>query len=147
MKRLALPAFALAVVLSGGVTGCSNDPSATAVEQPASAPAGQLAAGRVDAAQFATVIAQPGVQIIDVRTPQEFSDGHIENAVNIPLQRSDFAQRVSKLDPNGTYAVYCRSANRSKAAVTEMTKAGLNNVYELAGGTVAWTAAGRPLVR
>ena len=148
MNRFGLSALAIAVVLGGGLTGCSSDPTATAVGQVAQAPAGQLAApGRVDAAEFAAVIARPGVQILDIRTPQEFADGHIQGAVNIPLQQSDFADRVSQLDPKGTYAVYCRSSSRSKAAVAEMTSAGLTNVYELTGGTIAWTADGRSLTR
>ncbi len=147
MKRLGLPVLAIAVVFGGGLTGCSNDPTATAARQVASAHAGQIAAGRVNAAEFATVIAQPGVQILDIRTPQEFAEGHIQGALNLPLQQSDFAERVSQLDPNAGYAVYCRSSSRSKAAVAEMNSVGLTNVYELAGGTIAWTADGRSLTR
>jgi rhodanese-related sulfurtransferase len=147
MNRLALPVLALAVILGGGLTGCSNDATATAVEQAAPAPAGQIAPGRVNVAEFGAVIAQPGVQIVDIRTPQEFDDGHIQGAVNIPLQQSDFADRVARLDPKATYAVYCRSSSRSKAAVAEMRSAGLTTIYELAGGTVAWTADGRSLTR
>lgn len=146
MNRLGLPVLILAVALGGGLTGCSNSPTAVAVGQVATAPAGQIPPGRVTAAEFAAVIAQPGVQIVDIRTPQEFADGHIQGAVNIPLQQADFAGRVSLLDPKATYAVYCRSSSRSKAAVAEMTDAGLTNLYELAGGTVAWTADGRSLI-
>jgi rhodanese-related sulfurtransferase len=101
----------------------------------------------VDVAQFASLIAKPGVQIIDVRTPQEYADGPIQGAVNIPVQQSDYAERVAQLDPAGTYAVYCRSSARSKGAVAKMRNAGLPNVYELTGGTVAWTADGQPLTR
>ncbi len=145
--RLSVLTLAAAAVLGGAMTGCPNDAPATAVGPVAEAPAGKPAYGRVDVAQFASIIAEPGVQIIDVRTPQEYADGHIQGAVNIPVQQSDYAGRVAQLDPAGTYAVYCRSSARSKGAVTEMRNAGLPNVYELTGGTVAWTADGQPLTR
>jgi rhodanese-related sulfurtransferase len=145
--RLAVLTLAAAAVLGVGLTGCANDATATAVGPVAEAPAGQPPYGRVDVAQFASLIAEPGVQIIDVRTPQEYADGHIRGAVNIPVQQSDYAERVAQLDPAGTYAVYCRSSARSKGAVAEMKNAGLPNVYELTGGTVAWTADGQALTR
>lgn len=144
MAKKHLPALLVAAaVLVGGLTGCSEGPTATAVEQPAA----QLAPGRVGVAEFATVIAQPGVRIIDVRTPAEFADGHIPGAVNIPVQQADFAARVSALDPNSTYAVYCRSGNRSKGAVEQMRAAGIGTIYELAQGTNGWTAEGQLLTR
>lgn len=134
--RFAIPLLA-AAVLAGASTGCSTtEPSATA-----SAP------GRVDVAQFAELIATPGVQIVDVRTPEEFADGHIAGALNIPVQQPDFAERVAQLDPTKTYAVYCRSSRRSQPAVAQMNAAGITNVYELTGGTVAWADAGQPLTR
>lgn len=140
-------AFLLAAAVAGfGVAGCSSEPTATAVERVAEAPAGLPAPGRVDVAEFATVIAKPGVQIIDVRTPEEFADGHIQGAVNIPVQQPGFAARVAQLDPKGTYAVYCRSGNRSQSAVAQMRDAGITTVYELAEGTKGWTADGQPLV-
>lgn len=136
-----------ALALGGAATGCSQEPTATAVEQSAQAPAAQLAPGRVDVAQFAALITTAGVQIIDVRTPQEFADGHIAGAVNIPVQQSDFAERVAQLDPSGTYAVYCRSGNRSQGAVAQMKDAGITDIYELADGTKGWTADGQSLTR
>lgn len=93
------------------------------------------------------MIASPGVQIIDVRTPEEFADGHIAGAVNIPVQSPDFAARIGRLDPAGTYAVYCRSGNRSEPAVDAMKNAGITNIYELSSGTKGWSSAGQPLVR
>lgn len=139
--------FLAAAVLGGALTGCAQDPTATAGEPVAQAPAGQPAPGRVDVAQFATVITQPGVHIIDVRTPQEFAGGHIQGAVNIPVQQPGFAERIAQLDPTGSYAVYCRSGNRSQGAVAQMKDAGITDIYELADGTVGWTAAGEPLAR
>ena len=135
-RLLALVICALVVV--GGLTGCSGSTPATASD---SGPA------RVGTGEFAAVIEQPGIQIIDVRTPEEFADGHIAGAVNIPVQQPDFASRVAQLDPGATYAVYCRSGNRSQPAVAAMEEAGITNIYELDSGTKGWTAAGQPLTR
>lgn len=126
----------LVLALVALLTGCSTT---TQAARSAAAP------GRVSVAEFASVITQPGVQIIDVRTPAEFADGHIAGAVNIPVQQADFGSRVAKLDPKATYAVYCRSGHRSQMAVAQMQTAGLTNVYELGEGINGWTAAGHSL--
>jgi phage shock protein E len=143
--RLIVPA---ALVLSLGLAGCTGDSStsvlptaeaAVIVEQPA-------APVRVGVADFAAVIATPGVTIVDVRTPEEFAAGHIEGAINIPVEYPDYMQRISELDPNGIYAVYCRSGNRSQPAVAGMVDVGITGIYELESGTVGWSQAGQPLV-
>ena len=84
---------------------------------------------------------------MDVRTPEEFAQGHIEGAVNIPVEYADFTDQVSQLDADGTYAVYCRSGNRSQTAVDQMSRVGINGIYELESGTNGWAAAGQPLVQ
>ncbi len=142
-RLLAVAACVLGLALPLTVTGCSSDSTASAAPSAVQ----QAGPGRVGVAEFVTVIAEPGVQIIDVRTPEEFADGHIAGAVNIPVQAPDFAARVGRLDPEATYAVYCRSGNRSEPAVATMNNAGLTSVYELASGTRGWAAAGQPLVR
>ena len=146
MTSARLAAAIVAAVLGAGLTACSNDTKAAAVEQTA-ASAAQLSPGRVSVAEFATVITKPGVQIIDVRTPEEFADGHITDAVNVPVQQPDFAARIAQLDPKGSYAVYCRSGNRSQGAVAQMKNIGITNIYELASGTKGWIADGQPLTR
>lgn len=145
-RFLAASAISIGLVASIALTGCSPDPTAGATESSAVA-AQQVSPGRVGVAEFAAVITMPGVQIIDVRTPEEFADGHLAGAVNIPVQASDFADRIRRLDPAGTYAVYCRSGNRSQPAVSEMRDAGITRIYELSSGTKGWTAAGQPLVK
>ena len=88
--------LAAAAVTAGALTGCSADPSAGAAGQISQAPAAQAGPGRVDTAIFAAVTTWPGVQIIGVRTPEEFAEGHIQGAMNIPVQQADFAQRVTR---------------------------------------------------
>jgi phage shock protein E len=146
-------AGAASLALTIGLSGCSSDSGAseTAAAAEVQGPADPIAAPdapvRVGVSEFANVIASPGVQIIDVRTPQEFAEGHIDGAVNIPVELSDFIDRVSELDPSGTYAVYCRSGNRSQAAVAGMASVGINGIYELESGTTGWTSEGQSLVK
>lgn len=65
--------------------------------------------------------------LVDVRTPSEFASGHLEGAINIDVQSADFEARVSELDPNGEYVVYCRSGNRSGQAIDRMEALGFTN--------------------
>lgn len=135
-----------AAVVSGGLTGCSAS-QATAADPGPAVPASATFPARVGVDEFAGALDIPGVQIIDVRTPEEFATGHITGAVNIPVQQADFARQVSALDPDGVYAVYCRSGNRSRPAVTAMQQAGISTIYELESGIVGWTAAGQSVSR
>jgi rhodanese-related sulfurtransferase len=91
-------------------------------------------------------VAEAGVITLDVRTPGEFAEGHIEGAQLIDFQSGNFENEISSLDKNATYAVYCRSGNRSGQAVKVMHDAGFHNVYNLNGGVIDWANAGLPLV-
>ena len=95
---------------------------------------------------FSSKVAEAGVITLDVRTPGEFAEGHIEGAQLIDFQSGNFENEISSLDKNATYAVYCRSGNRSGQAVKVMHDAGFHNVYNLNGGVVDWASAGLPLV-
>jgi len=146
-------AGAASLALTIGLSGCSSDSGATEtaaaaeVQGPAAPVEAPAAPVRVGVSEFANVITDPSVTIVDVRTPQEFAEGHIEGAVNIPVELPDFMDRVSELDPSGTYAVYCRSGNRSQPAVAGMASIGINGIYELESGTTGWTSEGQPLVQ
>lgn len=95
---------------------------------------------------FAALAATDGVVVIDVRTPAEFATGHLAGAQNIDVESSDFAARIADLDTAATYAVYCRSGNRSATARAAMQDAGFTNVSDLSGGITAWSRAGQPVV-
>ena len=85
-------------------------------------------------AEFARIIADTTVQLVDVRTPAEFAAGHIPEAVNIDVRGEKFDEEVrSTLDPSRPVAVYCRSGARSKAAARALTEKGFR-VYELNKG-------------
>ncbi|MBU4214074.1 MAG: rhodanese-like domain-containing protein [Actinobacteria bacterium] len=95
---------------------------------------------------FATLVASDGVVLLDVRTPEEFTAGHLAGAQNIDVESGDFATRIADLDTAATYAVYCRSGNRSATAMAAMQDAGFTNVSDLSGGITAWSQAGQPVV-
>jgi rhodanese-related sulfurtransferase len=96
--------------------------------------------------EFSTKVAEAGVITLDVRTPIEFAEGHIEGARLIDFQSGNFENEIAALDKNATYAVYCRSGNRSGQAVKVMQDAGFTNVFNMNGGVIEWANAGLPLV-
>jgi rhodanese-related sulfurtransferase len=85
--------------------------------------------------------------IVDVRTPEEFRDGHIENAVNVDFRSGNFATEIDRLDKNKTYLVYCRTGNRSYDAVALMGPLGFRSIVRLAGDINGWKSAGLPIVK
>ncbi|MCI5083571.1 MAG: rhodanese-like domain-containing protein [Saprospiraceae bacterium] len=81
----------------------------------------------------------PEYQLIDVRTPQEFEDGHLDGAVNIDYYSSDFAEQLSTLKRDVPVLVYCRSGGRSAKASAMMRELDFETVYDMQGGFMAWT--------
>lgn len=118
----------LAVVAAVTLAACSPGPA----EPPA------FDGSHVDQGAFALAVEQPGVTVVDVRTPAEFAEGHLPGAVNINVEDPAFPEEVAKLDPSADYAVYCRSGNRSRVAVDFMTQAGVTHTVGLDGGIGAW---------
>jgi rhodanese-related sulfurtransferase len=74
--------------------------------------------------------------LIDVRTPEEFSAGHVPGARNIPLDQ--LAARAEKLDRKARTLVICRSGHRSATAVKLLTRMGFSDAHSVRGGTLAW---------
>lgn len=79
--------------------------------------------------------------IIDVRTPNEFEEGYIENAININFYDSNFKEQLNKLDKNKKYLIYCRSGARSSKTLEMMKELNFNEVYDLQGGFLSWSSA------
>jgi rhodanese-related sulfurtransferase len=96
--------------------------------------------------EFSSKVAEAGIITLDVRTPGEFNEGHIEGAKLIDFQSGNFESEIATLDKTKTYAVYCRSGSRSGQAVKIMSDAGFTNIYNLDGGVIDWANAGLPLV-
>lgn len=85
--------------------------------------------------------------ILDVRTPNEFSEGHIEGAINIDFYSKSFREELNKLNKTKTYLVYCRTGHRSGLASKIMEELGFQHIYNMKGGIVKWKAKGFPVVR
>ena len=99
----------------------------------------------LDVVSYAAKMKQlPNAQIIDVRTPGEFTQGHIVNAKNIDINSSDFEQRVAKLDKNKAVMLYCLSGGRSSRAMNMLSSIGFKEIYNLSGGMMRWRAANMP---
>ncbi|MBK9147746.1 MAG: rhodanese-like domain-containing protein [Flavobacteriales bacterium] len=86
-------------------------------------------------------------QLIDVRTPGEFSAGHLPDARNLDWTSGQLEASMGQLDKNAPVLVYCAVGGRSAAAREAMVKAGFLDVRDLAGGIQAWNANGKPIVR
>jgi len=89
---------------------------------------------------------QPGV-VLDVRTPEEYTEGHLPNAQLLNFYDEQFRQKLEQLDKNQTYYVYCRSGGRSSRAVALMRELGFKKVYNLKGGIMDWQASQLPIER
>lgn len=95
---------------------------------------------------FQTVLAEPGLQLVDVRTGEEFSEGHIAGASNYDVYAEDFLdQCTAALDKARPVAVYCRSGRRSANAALQLKKAGFKRVLNLDGGIQSWIDAGKAI--
>lgn len=85
-----------------------------------------------------------GVVLVDVRGPEEYAEGHVPGAINIPMD--ELPSRVEELDRSAPVHVICESGNRSSTMADFLTDAGFS-ADTVAGGTSAWIRAGRPVQR
>lgn len=96
--------------------------------------------------EFEQAIAEPDVQLVDVRTPEEYEQGHIVGAMNIDWKSDAFADdATSMLDKSKTVAIYCKVGHRSHEAGDKLYKMGYKHIVELQGGLEAWKAAGKTI--
>jgi rhodanese-related sulfurtransferase len=85
--------------------------------------------------------------ILDLRTPEEFAEGHVSGAVNVNVMASDFESRLRALNRGKTYLVYCRTGNRSAKAVQVMERLTFRSVYHMFEGILGWQKMAFPLVK
>ncbi len=99
----------------------------------------------MNAEAFEKAIQAPDVQLIDVRTADEFATGKIGNAANIDVLQPDFLRQVqARFSTEKPVFVYCRSGKRSLNAARKLQKAGFT-VNNLQGGILEWEQAGKPI--
>ena len=89
----------------------------------------------------------PAGKVIDVRTAEEFAEGHVKGARNLDIRNGDFEKALASLDKEASYSVYCRSGNRSATAVELMRNAGFTNVVDLGAVEEAAQALALPIVQ
>ena len=97
----------------------------------------------INPTEFEQKLKQSEIQLIDVRTPEEYADGGITGSVNLNYNSADFEQRIGQLDKNKTVLVYCLSGGRSGKAANQMNSMGFKEVYNMQGGLVQWRSEGK----
>jgi rhodanese-related sulfurtransferase len=117
---------------------------------------GQTGSGRADNAPLEARAAFDLIQknrsngdfvILDVRTPDEFKEGHIEGAINVDYNSGGFKTELGELDKEKTYFVYCRTGRRSAEAVKIMKELGFGRIVRMKGDMVDWRSARLPLAK
>lgn len=100
------------------------------------------------AGQF--IEATPGLVVLDVRTPEEYTMGHIREATNINFYGAKFVNQLVTLDRSKTYVVHCAAGlanGRSRKTVALMDSLGFKNIRHLNGGFTSWQQAGQPIIK
>jgi rhodanese-related sulfurtransferase len=83
--------------------------------------------------------------VLDVRTAEEFSYGHIKGALNIDIRQPDAFSKIDKLNKNVKYIVHCRTNHRSGIAVNHMIQSGFKNIYQMMDGWSGWSMNNLPV--
>lgn len=134
----------LLVIPSIFLAACGNQEEAPA-EAPAE-PEPKAILRDVGAEEAAGLIAaREDLVVLDIRTPEEFAEGHIAGAVNIDFKSADFAEKVAALDTGKPYLFHCRSGGRSGQCIPLLEEAGFTELYHLRSGILGWSEAGKSL--
>ena len=150
-RRSAVVGLAATLLFVAACGGSSDDGAAEFRPVPAADGVEPGAAGIrvVSTADGAALLDDPpaGLVVLDVRTAEEFAEGHLAGATMLDFYADDFADRLADLDPDAPYLVYCRSGNRSGQTRALMEELGFTDVTDVDGGIVAWSEAGLPIER
>ena len=141
MKKLLLVLLVLlitTVVVTGGCVGSEQETPTQIIENVTPQEAFTLIQDNQN---------NPDFVIIDVRTPEEFADGHIEDAINLDYYSETFRDELNKLDKDKKYLIYCQSGNRSGKALAIMEELNFREVYNMSGGILEWEAEALPTVK
>ncbi len=141
MRRVTVIALGLIAAFPLVAVGCGNDDD----EPGAGAVATTEVTAATDATGEQTAPATSDVIIIDVRTPEEYAQGHLEGAINLDVEGGEFEAGLADLDPTAAYSVYCRSGRRSAMAADVMAENGFTEVTDLGSLESAAAATGLPV--
>jgi rhodanese-related sulfurtransferase len=93
----------------------------------------------VSVEEFKTMVLGKDVQLVDVRTEDEYTEGHIDDAVNIDFFEEDvFDQKFAQFDKDQPIYIYCRSGGRSQKSAKKLQELGFKEIIDLKGGYEAW---------
>lgn len=129
--------YVLIMMLPFLAMACNGQPNTAALE---------VRGGDIPVATAKEMVDADTIAIIDVRTLDEYQQGHIEDATNIDYYGDDFDEQIDKLPKDKTYMVYCRSGGRSAKAMKIMQDKGFA-VYNVEGGITAWKENGEDTVK
>jgi rhodanese-related sulfurtransferase len=132
LKVMRFIQIAFFVALAGILFACSDQPQHSSITN--LTPTG-----------FAEMINTDGI-LLDVRTPNEFNEGHLENALAMDYYNDDFEKRSMELSKEKAIYVYCKAGSRSSSASKILADQGHTEVYNLLGGINAWKSSGLPIV-
>jgi len=108
---------------------------------------GEMKVTHMDAKGAAPLVLEKKVTVLDIRTADEFSEGHIKDAKNIDFQSEKFEAGVSGLDKKQPYIVHCAGGGRSTRSLEVFKKLGFENIIHLDGGFKGWKDAGQPVAK
>ena len=97
--------------------------------------------------QMKELLKQDSVQLVDVRTAEEFCEGHIKNAINIDFFSPDFDLKMAAQDNSKPLILYCRSGRRSAESVLKLSDEDYVFIYDLEGGIIQWIFEGNQIVK
>jgi rhodanese-related sulfurtransferase len=147
MKRMLLFAAMVSLLFSAQAQLTKSSANQSKEKAQCSRQVAQAKCRPVGVEEFAKLITQKDIVLMDVRTPKEYAEGHLKGAVNVTWG-DEFEKQVKgvKIGAKKTVAVYCRRGRRSHAAAEMLVKMGYD-VVELDGGIMAWERAGKPVVK
>ncbi len=97
----------------------------------------------VNVDEFQELTSKENTVILDVRTPDEFKDGHIEGAINIDFFGKNFDEEIAALDKSKYYLVYCAAGGRSGKTLKKLKNTAFTGAANLKGGMGAWQSSGQ----
>lgn len=143
MKKWRVGTLILSILIAGTVLAGGCAPAAPVVEgQTIVDVSAQEAYGLIQ-----ENLGNPDFVILDVRTPEEYDEGHIEDALLVNFNAPAFRDKLDNLDREKSYLLFCRSGSRSGRALTIMSELEFLNIYHMTGGMIEWNEEGLPVVR
>ena len=147
LRRTHLRVVGPSLLVLSLLVGCGSEDEATVPTSGGSVGVAAAVVQNVSPEEGAALIETlgGGLTVIDVRTPAEFAEGHLEGALNLDIEGGQFTAAIADLPRDESYMVYCRSGRRSAAAAQAMIDAGFTEVHDL-GAITDWAGAGLPVV-